>query len=57
MMDCQDNAKDMLSPGMENDPKQMQKVEDSLLQCMSKAVDQHIALLKPMQTRIISQLK
>ena len=57
MMDCQDNAKDMISPGMQDNPKQMQKVEDSLLKCMSKVVDQHIALLKPMQKRIISQLK
>jgi len=56
-MDCQDQAKDLISPGMENNPKQMQKVEDSLLKCMSKAVDQHIALLKPMKDRIVNQLK
>lgn len=57
MMDCQDEAKDLISPGMEQDPSKMQKVEDSLLKCMSKAVDQHIALLKPLKKRIIQQLK
>lgn len=57
MMDCQDQAKDLMSPGMENNPRQMQKVEDSLLKCMGKAVDQHIELLKPMKKRIVDQLK
>lgn len=57
MMDCQDQAKDLMSPGIENNPSKMQKVEESLLNCMSKAVDQHIQLLKPMKKRIAEQLK
>lgn len=56
-MDCQDQAKDLITPGMDSDSKQMQKVEESLLRCMSNAVDQHIALLKPMKKRIVEQLK
>lgn len=55
MMDCQDDAKDQMTPNM--DPSKMQKVEDSLLKCMTKAVDQHIALLQPMKKRIVQQLK
>jgi hypothetical protein len=57
MMDCQDLAKDLMSPGIENNPSKMHKVEESLLNCMSKAVDQHIQLLKPMKKRIAEQLK
>ena len=57
MMECQDSAKDMMYPGIENDAKKMGKVEDSLLACMSKTVDTHINLLKPMKQRIEAQLK
>jgi hypothetical protein len=57
MMDCQDQAKDLMSPGIEHNPSQMHKVEESLLNCMSKSVDQHIQLLKPMKKRIAEQLK
>jgi hypothetical protein len=41
----------MLQPGMENDARKMAKVEDTLLQCMSKTVDEHISMLQPMQDR------
>lgn len=57
MMDCQDRTKDMMYPGIENDAKKMVKVEESLLACISKTVDAHINLLKPMRQRIESQLK
>jgi len=57
MMECQDKAKDMMYPGIENDAKKMAKVEDTMLACMSKTVDTHIGLLKPMRQRIESQLK
>ena len=57
MMECQDKAKDMMYPGIENDAKKMGKVEDALLSCMSQTVDSHIGLLKPMKQRIESQLK
>ena len=57
MMECQDKAKDMMYPGIENDAKKMGQVEDSLLKCMSSTVDQHIGLLKPMRQRIEGQLK
>lgn len=47
----------MMQPGYENDAKKMAKVEDKLIACISKTVDSHIALLKPMKVRVISQLK
>ncbi|CAB9503345.1 Protein FAM136A [Seminavis robusta] len=57
MMECQDKAKDLMYPGIENDAKKMGKVEDTMLACMSKTVDTHIGLLKPMRQRVESQLK
>lgn len=57
MMECQDKAKDMMYPGIENDSKKMAKVEDSLLDCMSKTVDNHIGLLQPLKKRIQANLK
>jgi Skp family chaperone for outer membrane proteins len=57
MMECQDKAKDLMYPGIENDAKKMIKVEDTLLACMSKTVDSHIGLLKPMRQRVEGQLK
>jgi hypothetical protein len=44
-------------PGYEKDAKKLQKVEDALLSCMAKTVDQHIQLLKPMRERIETSLK
>lgn len=57
MMECQDRAKDMMYPGIENDAKKMGQVENQLLKCMSSTVDAHIGLLKPMRQRIEGQLK
>jgi hypothetical protein len=56
MMECQDKAKDMMYPGIENDAKKMGKVEETLLACMSKTVDNHIGLLQPLKKRIQGQL-
>ena len=57
MSECQEKARDMMSPGMENDTKKMEKVEATLVNCMSKTVDDHIKLLKPMEGRIRDALK
>mmetsp|Transcript_29532 Transcript_29532/g.48732 ORF Transcript_29532/g.48732 Transcript_29532/m.48732 type:complete len:153 (-) Transcript_29532:28-486(-) len=57
MMDCQDQARDTLKPGMENDPAAMTKIEEHMLKCMSKTVDSHIKLLKPMKARLVGELK
>jgi len=57
MAECQDKARDMMKPGYENDAKQMAKVEDALIGCMSSTVDGHIKLLKPMKDRVQQQLK
>lgn len=56
MMDCQDKAKDQMVPGMEADAKQMEKLEATLLKCMTQTVDSHIGLLKPMRQRVDAQL-
>jgi hypothetical protein len=57
MAECQDKARDLMVPGYEKDAKRMQMVEDALLSCMARTVDQHIQLLKPMKDRIASSLK
>lgn len=56
MTECQDKAKDMMYPGIENDAKKMGKVEDALLACMNKTVDNYIGLLQPMRKRIQGHL-
>lgn len=57
MAECQDKARDMIKPGYENDAKKMGQVEDVLIGCMAKTVDQYIGMLKPMKDRVASQLK
>ena len=57
MQECQEKARDMMKPGMEDDPHTMGKVEEALISCMAKQVDEHIKLLKPMKERITSALK
>lgn len=57
MMQCNDLGKDMMMPDMQNDPSKMKKVEDAVLKCISKTVDNQIAALAPMKKRIIAQLK
>lgn len=57
MQDCQDNARDMMRPGYENDAKAMAKVEDSLLSCMEKTVTEYIGKLKPLKQRVADQMK
>ena len=57
MQECQEKARDMITPGTENDVKKMAKIEGTLLDCMSMQVNEHIKLLKPMKERIIGSLK
>ena len=57
MMQCNDEAKDMITPGIQNDPAKMQKVEETVLKCMSKTVDDAISKLGPMKQRIAANLK
>jgi Eukaryotic protein of unknown function (DUF842) len=57
MQECQEKARDMITPGMENDPNGMAKAESALISCMTRQVDQHITLLKPMKDRITATLK
>jgi hypothetical protein len=54
MQECQEKARDLVKPGYENDPNQISKVEQALISCMSKQVNEHIKLLKPMKDRYVS---
>eukprot|EP00550_Attheya_septentrionalis_P002621 CAMPEP_0198288342 /NCGR_PEP_ID=MMETSP1449-20131203/6867_1 /TAXON_ID=420275 /ORGANISM="Attheya septentrionalis, Strain CCMP2084" /LENGTH=154 /DNA_ID=CAMNT_0043986457 /DNA_START=98 /DNA_END=562 /DNA_ORIENTATION=+ len=56
MMQCNDDAQGMITPGMQDDAKAMKKVEDTVLKCISKTVDTHIASLKPLKERITANL-
>uniref|UniRef100_A0A7S1Y162 Uncharacterized protein n=1 Tax=Grammatophora oceanica TaxID=210454 RepID=A0A7S1Y162_9STRA len=53
MMACQDQAKDIMA----GDASKMPKAEDALLKCISRTVDDHIKMLRPMKARIEGQLK
>ena len=57
MQQCNDDASAMITPDVHNDARKMKKVEDSVLACISKTVDNNIASLGPMKQRIESQLK
>lgn len=57
MSECQEKARDHMTPGIENEPKKMAKVETILIDCMANTVDEHIKLLKPLQDRVASALK
>eukprot|EP00586_Coscinodiscus_wailesii_P018455 CAMPEP_0172497740 /NCGR_PEP_ID=MMETSP1066-20121228/104420_1 /TAXON_ID=671091 /ORGANISM="Coscinodiscus wailesii, Strain CCMP2513" /LENGTH=147 /DNA_ID=CAMNT_0013270679 /DNA_START=121 /DNA_END=561 /DNA_ORIENTATION=- len=52
MMQCQDDARDLVTKDIQDDPAQMKKFEKSLISCISKTVDHHITLLGPMKKRI-----
>lgn len=56
MMECNDKANDLMTPGAQNDPKQMKKIEDVAIKCISKTVDEYVGLLKPMRKRVSTQL-
>lgn len=56
-MQCNDDASAMITPDVQNDARKMKKVEDSVLNCISKTVDAHIKQLGPMKQRVESQLK
>ena len=53
MQECQERARDMMTPGSEVSAK----VENALINCMSQQVDEHIKLLRPMKDRITAALK
>lgn len=57
MMQCNDEASAMITPAVQNDARKMKKVEDTVLNCMSKTVDHHIKQLLPMKQRIEASLK
>ena len=53
MQECQEKARDLMRPGMENDANQISKVEQKLISCMSKQVDDHIKMLRTMKDRCV----
>ena len=57
MQECQEKSRDMMSPGDQNDPSKIAKIENALIKCMTAQVDEHIKLLQPMKQRIAANLK
>ncbi len=57
MASCQDEASAMITPQVQNDARKMKKVEEALLKCISKTVDDQVKALKPMRQRIEAHLK
>lgn len=60
MMQCNDEASAMITPAVQNDARKMRKVEDKVLYCIKKTVDDHVKQLGPMKQRIqagIQQMK
>lgn len=53
MQECQEKARDMITPGTQNDSRAMSRVETALITCMEKQVHEHIQLLKPMKERCV----
>lgn len=57
MMSCNDEASAMITPDVQRDARKMKKVEDKVLSCISKAVDDHVKQLGPMKQRIQAAFK
>uniref|UniRef100_A0A7S2RM31 Protein FAM136A n=1 Tax=Eucampia antarctica TaxID=49252 RepID=A0A7S2RM31_9STRA len=57
MMQCNDQANDMITPDMQDNPAKMKKVEDTVLKCIAKTVDNSIEMLGPMKKRMAAKLK
>jgi hypothetical protein len=57
MTQCSDDAGAMMTPDVQKDARKMRKVEDSVINCITKTVDSHIAMLTPMKKRVHSELK
>ncbi len=57
MTQCNDDASAMITPDVQRDARKMKKVEDTVLSCISKTVDNQLKQLGPMKQRVASQLK
>ena len=57
MMQCNDEAQDMMTPDVQNNARKMKKIKDSVLKCISGVVEKNVGALKPMRERIESQIK
>ena len=57
MMQCQDEARDLVTGDIQKDARQMRKFEDSIISCMTKTVNHHITLLDPLSKRVQQKLK
>mmetsp|Transcript_19674 Transcript_19674/g.24815 ORF Transcript_19674/g.24815 Transcript_19674/m.24815 type:complete len:154 (+) Transcript_19674:58-519(+) len=57
MTQCNDDASAMITPDVQRDARKMKKVEDAVLSCISKTVDNQLKQLGPMKQRVASQLK
>ena len=56
MVNCQDEANDMVTPDVHNNPDKMRKIEEKMGHCFAKAMNSHISIIDDMKKRIINQL-
>lgn len=57
MMQCNDQANEMITPDMQDNPAKMRKVEETVLKCIAQTVEKSIANLNPMKQRLAASLK
>ena len=53
---CQDEVSDQISSNMDRNSPKFQSIEKKVNGCISVCVDKHIALLKPMQSKLKADL-
>ena len=56
MVSCQDEANDMVTPDVHNNPDKLRRIEDKMGSCFAKVMNQHIGMIGDMKKRIIGQL-
>lgn len=56
-MQCNDQANEMITPDMQNNPAKMKKVEETVLNCIAQTVEKSISNLNPMKQRLEARLK
>uniref|UniRef100_A0A6U1B6Y4 Uncharacterized protein n=1 Tax=Leptocylindrus danicus TaxID=163516 RepID=A0A6U1B6Y4_9STRA len=56
MANCQDQANDMVTPDVHNNPDKLRKIEDKMGNCFGQVIKEHIGMIGDVKKRIINQL-
>lgn len=56
MANCQDQANDMVTPDVHNNPDKLRKIEDQMGNCFGKVIKEHIGMIGDLKKRITNQL-